>query len=224
MRLLANRESDVCSTIFISELHESSRSGHDYDRIAGVDNTHPVGYYVSDIMSLSYHFSFKAPATVSADDLESFLKGVERYAKSVGFGPTTVLNVAFDSQERSDFARRLGGGVYIESEKLKGQFQPSPEDASNHIQASGSCRLVPRRGVVLVVTDEQGRETCFGFMKFPPSVRDINGRVLADTGLGDSWAYRDFVDTPDKRYRQIVKRFADAGYLAEEKDEYVKSA
>jgi hypothetical protein len=47
------------------------------------------------------------------------------------------------------------------------------------IQASGSCRLVPRQAVVLVVTDEYGRETCFGFMKFPPAVRDINGKALS---------------------------------------------
>jgi hypothetical protein len=80
-------------------------------------------------MSLSYHFSLAAPASVTAGELEFFLNGVELYAKSLGFNPTTVLNVVFDNKERRDFARRLGGGVYVEDQKLKGVVLPSPEDA-----------------------------------------------------------------------------------------------
>lgn len=174
-------------------------------------------------MSLSYHFRFQAPASASAGELESFLHGVEGYAKSLGFGPTTVLNVPFDSRERREFARRLGGGMYFESDCLKGDDALSPEDSSSHVRESGSCRLVPRVGVVLVVTDERGSETCFGFMKYPAAVRDIDGNALAETGQGDAWAYRNFVDSPDPRYRRIVERFAEAGYLAEEKDECAQS-
>ena len=41
-------------------------------------------------MSLSFHFSFQAPATASAGEPESFFKGVGRYAKSLGLGPAIV--------------------------------------------------------------------------------------------------------------------------------------
>jgi hypothetical protein len=169
---------------------------------------------------LSYHFSFTAPGRVSARELESFLKDVERYAKTLGFDPTAVLTVVFDNKERRDFGRRLGGGIYVENEKLKGVVFPLPEDASSHSQGSGSCRLVPRQAVVLIIMDEKGCEACFGWMKYPVAIRDINGSPIVETGMGDDWVYRNFVDTPDKRYRQIVKRFADAGYLKTEKDEY----
>jgi hypothetical protein len=76
-------------------------------------------------MALDYHFSFTAPASVGAGDLESFLKDVDEYALSLGFKPTIVLNVPFDTQERRDFARRLGGGTYVENDKLKGAALPS---------------------------------------------------------------------------------------------------
>jgi hypothetical protein len=32
--------------------------------------------------------------------------------------------------------------------------------------------------------------------------------------------FRDFVDSPDRRNRQIVRRFADAGFLVSAKDEW----
>jgi hypothetical protein len=74
--------------------------------------------------------------------------------------------------------------------------------------------------VVLVVTDERGRETCFGFFKFPEAIADIHGRIITQTGLGTTWSYRDFVNTPDQRYRDIVARFVAAGYAKAVKDEY----
>jgi hypothetical protein len=131
-----------------------------------------------------------------------------------------VLNVPFDTPERRDFARRLGVGIYVESDKLKGAALPSRQDAYHHNQASGSCRLVPRKGVVLVVTDERGNEICFGFLKYPAIIYDTNGKPIVETGTGDAWTFRNFVSSPDTRYRKIVKKFADAGYLADEKDEY----
>jgi len=47
-----------------------------------------------------------------------------------------------------------------------------------------------------------------------------------ETAVGDRWYFRDFVDSPDPRFRKIVKRFADAGYLEAERDEFapIKSA
>lgn len=32
--------------------------------------------------------------------------------------------------------------------------------------------------------------------------------------------FRNFVDSPDERFRKIVKRFADAGYVEAERDEF----
>ncbi len=58
-------------------------------------------------MGLSYHFTFSAPATVTADILLKFLRKVENDAKQMGFRPTTVLEAEFDTSERREFARRL---------------------------------------------------------------------------------------------------------------------
>ena len=41
-----------------------------------------------------------------------------------------------------------------------------------------------------------------------------------ETGFGADWVFRDFVDSPDPRYREIVRMFAKAGYVSQEKDEY----
>jgi hypothetical protein len=49
-------------------------------------------------MSLSYYYEFTAPAASPAGELEEFLRGVEQLAKSLGFAPTTVLNVLFDTR------------------------------------------------------------------------------------------------------------------------------
>ena len=71
-------------------------------------------------MGLTYHFTFSAPATVTADELLKFLRKVEKDAKLMGFRPTTVLEAEFDTPERREFARRLTTGHRLESEKLKG--------------------------------------------------------------------------------------------------------
>ena len=63
-------------------------------------------------MSLSFYYEFTAPAETTAEELEEFLQGVEQLAVSLGFQPTTVLNVPFDTKERRDFARRLGGNFF----------------------------------------------------------------------------------------------------------------
>ena len=70
------------------------------------------------------------------------------------------------------------------------------------------------------MTDEQGCETVFGFGRYPAALRDINGRELLKTEVGNRWYFRDFIDSPDQRFRKIVKRFADAGYLEAERDEF----
>lgn len=172
-------------------------------------------------MSLSYYYELTAPATATADELETFLRDVEQLAKSLGFSPTTVLNVPFDTNERRDFSRRLGGRLTVQDERLRGIAIPVTGQVCDHDLVAGDCRVIPTHGVVLVVTDERGGESCFGFFRFPERIMNIHGEILAETGVGDRWWFRDFVDSPDRRYRQIVQRFSDAGYAGAVKDEFV---
>lgn len=109
---------------------------------------------------------------------------------------------------------------YLEDERLQGVVLPVPEQVWDFSPNLGHCRLAPERAVVLVVTDAQGCETVFGFARYPATLRDINGRNIMETPIGDRWFFRDFVDSPDPRLRAIVKLFAEAGYLEAEKDEF----
>lgn len=172
-------------------------------------------------MGLSYHFTLSAAADVTAEKLVEFLKSVETDARKMGFQPTMVLSAAFDTPERREFSRRIVPGVHIEDERLKGVVIPAKEQVWDFSPNLGHCRLAPERAVILVVTDERGCESVFGFARYPETLRDINGRPLLNTAVGDRWFFRDFVDSPDERFRKIVKRFADAGYVEAERDEFV---
>lgn len=171
-------------------------------------------------MGLSYYFSFSAPAETKASELEQFLKTVELDAKKMGFAPTMVLDAVFDTPERKDFARRLVTGFPVEDERLKGVTLINPGMLWHHDQRTGTGRVIPNRAVVIVLTDEQGCETVFGFLKYPEQVIDVNGKPLAKTGLENRWTFEEFVDTPDPRFRAVVKMFAKAGFLESEKDEF----
>ena len=171
-------------------------------------------------MGLSFYYEFGAPAEKSAAQLEEFLLDVERDAQRLGFKPTTVLNVPFDTPERRQFATRLGGSLTLQDERLKGIAIPAHGQIRNHDPVSGECRLIPRHGVVLVITDEDGCEACFGFFKFPEYVIDIHGAIVADTGFEGRWWFRDFVCSPDSRYRRIVNRFNAEGFAKQVKDEF----
>lgn len=171
-------------------------------------------------MSLSYYFAFKAPASTSAVDLAAFLEGVERDAHRLGFHPTLVLNVPFDTPERCEFARRLTKGIPVRDDRLKGSAVPLGPNTWLHNPEDGSCRLLPLHGVVLVLTDSRGCETVFGFFRYPKVILDIDGRCLAETDFADEWRFNDFVDTPDPRYREIVKSFELAGFVDRVKDEF----
>ncbi len=171
-------------------------------------------------MGFSFYYEFTAPAETTGWQLETFLRGVERDAQSLGFNPTIVLNVPFDTPERREFANRLGGNFTLQDDRLRGVAIPAPGQLRHHDPESGECRLFPRHGVVLVATDEKGCEACFGFFKFPEHITDIHGAILADTGLEGRWWFRDFVDSPEPRYRRIVGRFSEAGYTAAIKDEF----
>ena len=71
-----------------------------------------------------------------------------------------------------------------------------------------------------MVSDAQKRETVFGFFQFPATLQDLNGKDVITTHQGERWAFQNFVNSPDPRFRKIVKRFADAGYLDKERDEF----
>ena len=171
-------------------------------------------------MSLSFYYEFGAPAEMSAAHLEEFLCDVERDAKFIGFKPTMVLNVPFDTPSRREFASRLGGSFTLQDDRLKGISIPNSGQLRDHDLVTGECRLFPSHGVVLVVTDKQSCEACFGFFKFPEHVSDIHGAIIANTGLEGRWWFRDFVSSPDPRYREIVSRFKARGFVHTVKDEF----
>lgn len=171
-------------------------------------------------MGITYHFTFKAPATRTATELETFLRGVEKDAQAMGFKPTMVLNAVFDTAERKQFARRLTTGWPVEDERLRGADLPDDSRVWHHNPSAGTCRVPPIHGVVLVVTDEHACETVFGFFKFPDTIKDTHRKTVLNTGLKGCWAFRDHIKSPDKRYREIVKTFATAGYLKEVVDEF----
>jgi hypothetical protein len=168
-------------------------------------------------MGLTFRYEFRAPAAASPSQLAGFLHRVEIEAQTLGFRPTAVVNVPFDTDERVEFARRLASGYWVEDSRLKSGV---PVGVSSHIGAEGTCCLPPTRGVVLVVTNEQDQEACFGFMQYPETVRSTDGTTLAETGLAGGWAFQDFIQTPDPRYRVVVQMFADAGYLKNATDDF----
>lgn len=171
-------------------------------------------------MSLTYHFSFTAPPSVTAEALAAFLQDVEGEARLMGFDPTIVVNAPFDNSDRREFSRRTARGLVVEDERLRGVELPK-ETCWNFGPGTGYCRLAPKHGVLLVVTDREGRETVFGFFRYPRTIRDRDGREIMTVPGDGAWVSGDFVNSPDHRYRAIVRRFADAGYLASEIDEFV---
>lgn len=108
----------------------------------------------------------------------------------------------------------------MQDERLRGDAIPAAGQIRDHDRVIGDCHVIPKHGVVLVVTDDRVCESCFGFFKFPEHIVDAHGDVLAETGVGDRWWFRDFVDSPDPRYRKIVQRFAEASYAVSVSDEF----
>lgn len=171
-------------------------------------------------MSLTYHFSFAAPAAVPASELVAFLQDLECDAQLMGFHPTMVVDGPFDSPERREFARRVARGLVVEDPRLRGLDFPR-ETCWNYGEGTGYCRLAPEHGVLLVLTDAQARETVFGFFRYPRVIRNRAGREIMPVPGDGAWVSGNFVNSPDHRYRALVRRVADAGYLASEIDEFV---
>lgn len=164
-------------------------------------------------MGLTFRFTFTAPATKTAAELEQFLKTVETDAQVMGLKPTTVLRATFGTKEQKDLARRIRMTHKLSDDRLKGLVLPSEEQVSKFDSNSGDCWVLPEQAVVLVVTNEKHHETVFGFAVYPTTLNDINNRPLLGIPVGGRWYFSDFVQTPDPRYRKIVNRFAEAGYV-----------
>jgi hypothetical protein len=171
-------------------------------------------------MSLSYYYTFSAPKTIPALELEKFLKTVEKKAKDLGFDPTFVLNGPFSTEEQKQFIRRITSGLLVDDPRLKGVTLLDTSKVWNYNRETGECRVIPEHGVLLVVTDKHKCETVFGFLSYPHKLTDLNQKELAAMPHKGRWYFHDFVDTPDSRYRKIVKMFADAGFVDREVDEY----
>jgi len=172
-------------------------------------------------MGLSYYYTFSAPKSIPLSELENFLKTVERRTKEMGFEPTFVLNGPFATEQQKQFVRRITGGLLVQDPRLKGVTLLDTSAVWDYDRIRGECRVVPTHGILLVVTDEHKAETVFGFFSYPDKLIDANEKQLADMPHKGRWFFHDFVDTPDPRYRKIVKMFAEAGYLEEEMDEYL---
>jgi hypothetical protein len=172
-------------------------------------------------MGLSYKFTFTAPATTTAADLEKFLKTVESDARAMGFKPTELFQATFDTKERRDFARRIRTMYRMTDDRLKGVVIPAENQVWKHNSNFGDCWIVPELAVVLVLTDERQMETVFGFARYPETLNDFNGRPILEIPVGGRWYFSDFVQTPDVRYRKIIERFEAAGFLESAKDDFV---
>jgi hypothetical protein len=171
-------------------------------------------------MGLTYRFTFTAPATTTAAELEKFLKSVESDAQAIGFKPTQLFQATFDTKGRRDFARRIRTMYRLTDDRLKGVVIPAENQVWRHDSNSGDCWILPELAVVLVVTDERQMETVFAFARYSETLNDMNGRPLLRIPVGGRWYFSDFIQTPDPRYRKLVNRFAEAGNLESVSDDF----
>lgn len=171
-------------------------------------------------MGLSYHFSFRAPGSTPHGALADFLHTIEGDAKLMGFSPTIVIDGPFDNAQRREFAKRVARPLTVEDCRLKGAVLPA-ELYWWFSSEAGVCRLAPEYGVLLVITNERREEIVFGFLRYPRSISDRNGNLIMTVEPAQDWLFGSFVDSADPRYRSVVRRFNDAGYLAREHDEFL---
>lgn len=171
-------------------------------------------------MGLTYHFSFRAAGESTSGDLAGFLREVETEARSLGFSPTFLLDGPFDTAERVQFARRLTTGLPLEDPRLKDAQLSNQQAIWFHNPETGTCRVAPEYGVVLILTDERKMESVLGFFRYPLEIVDDDHQAVMNIPDAGDWMFSEFLKTPDQRYRILVRKFAEAGYLALEHDDY----
>ncbi len=175
-------------------------------------------------MGLNYSFTLGAESNIPAATLLAFLKAVEVESKGMGFNPTMVFEAKFDTKDERTFARRIGVLVPVTDTKLQGVALPDPKQYLDYDTESGRCRILPESAVVLVVTNEHGMETVFAFCRYPETLNDINGNALVKVPVGGRWHFSGVIQSPDLRYRSIVKQFASGGYAKAERDDFYPKA
>jgi hypothetical protein len=170
-------------------------------------------------MGLTYRYKFFALPATQPQEIKAFLRKAEAEAKRLGFGPVMVLDAVFDTPERQQFSKRLTHGITFANEALK---SASLRDGQvwDLNKSDGICRIIPLRGLVLVVTDENRTENVFGLFRYPSWLEDAHGKRLLETGVGDAWSHEDFIKSPDPRFREIVRLFFEAGFVEEEEDDF----
>lgn len=174
-------------------------------------------------MSLNFDYEFKAPATTPIEELKSFLTDVGSHALDLGFANSATVNCVFRSVDQLDFARRVCVLPWVADGRIKSADFSSDPAVSRQDREAGECSVYPTSGVILVVVNEAGHEATFGFLKFPLSIAGIaddGSRVLVEPPGWSDWQFHQRVQSPDPRYRALVRDFADAGFLASEEDEY----
>lgn len=137
----------------------------------------------------------------------------------MGFAPTAVVCGPFDTPERREFARRVARGFSVEDSRLKGVRLQDDLCWTQHPSA-GSCRLAPVFGCFLVVTNELREESVLGFFRYPEVLVSNSGASIMRSPLGRAWHCGGCVDSADHRYRSLVRRFSQAGFLEYEHDEF----
>jgi hypothetical protein len=174
-------------------------------------------------MSLDYHYEFRAPALTPVETIRTFLSKVGSHALAMGFIDAVFVDCAFQSDEQRHFARRICDLPWMKHERLQSANFSSDPAVHRLDTEAGECGVFPVSGVILVVVNETGLETTFGFLRFPQSLTGTAGDgtlVSIQNPAGTDWQFRHRVQSPDPRYRALVRDFAEAGYLAMERDEY----
>lgn len=168
-------------------------------------------------MGLSYHYELGAPAGYAPDLLETFLLNVEGDARMMGFNPTVVRSGPFDTPERREFARRISRGLLVEDPRITRENFASDEIWQ---VGAGFCRVAPSFGVFLVVTNDRGEEAIFGFFRYPEKIRSHKGAVEISVPRSSDWHSSWSLRSPDIRYRSLVRRFGEQGFLTSEIDDF----
>jgi hypothetical protein len=175
------------------------------------------------IMSLDYHYEFRAPALMPVETIRTFLSKVGSHALAMGFIDAVFVDCAFQSDEQRHFARRICDLPWVRDERLQSADFSSDPAVRRLDSGAGECGVFPVSGVILVVVNETGLETTLGFLRFPQSLTGTAGdgeRVSIQDPVGTDWQFRHRVQSPDPRYRALVRDFAEAGFLVMEKDEF----